>query len=96
MEIYKFEVKENTLYLHINDGYYLPQRIRVATEENPMVHITTNNQDDLVLSNYLPKLKGAKKLVDEVRPNYDEDPYGRRVQRGTRPYQIWDLSQVFK
>ena len=96
MANYNFEIKDDVLFLHVDDGYYLPQRIRVASKENPEVVIDTNNMEDRSLITYLPRLKGAIKLVDEVYPNYDYDPYGRRVQRGTRPYQKWNVSEVFK
>lgn len=89
---YKFELSNDTLHL---SGAFI-DNMCVASKENPMVHITTNNIEDRILIIHLPRVKGAKKLVDEERPNYDTDPYGRRVQRGTRPYQVWDLSEIFK
>lgn len=68
----------------------------IATSDSPVVWITTNNIPDQILRNHLHLLKGAKKVKEIVVPNWDEDPYGRRVQRGSIVKQIWDLSDCFK
>ena len=93
--MFSFNIKDDVLYLSVNDGVYLPNTIRVCSKEEPIAWITTNNVEDISLMRYLPKLDGAKLMVNEVHTNYDYDPYGRRVQRGTRPFQKWDLSAVF-
>ena len=95
MENYKFEVKDDILYLHVSGDFFLAQTIRVADKENPYLWIITNNIEDQALLRYLPRLKGAKKLIDEIHEDFDTNPYGRRVPRGTRPFQKWDLSEVF-
>lgn len=78
------------------DGYAWKEIYGVATKEEPIVVINTNNIDAQVLRTLLPSLKGAKCIESEVFPNYDIDPYGRRVPKGTTLCQKWDLSGCFK
>lgn len=67
----------------------------IATTEDPLLYLTTNNLNERILRQLLPNLKGAKKIKEIKKPNWDEDPYGRRFQRGTIIKQIWDLSGCF-
>lgn len=57
----------------------------------PVVELSTNNSDERYLRKLFPKLKGAKRIYRKTRTDYDEDPYGRKVQRGTISDEIWDL-----
>lgn len=67
----------------------------IATAQNPLLYITTNNPDERILRYILPHFKDARKINEIKVPNWDEDPYGRRVQRGTIIKQIWDFSGCF-
>lgn len=40
-------------------------------------------------------LQGAKRVFHKVYDDYDTDPYGNKVKRGTISYDIWDLRSLF-
>lgn len=50
----------------------------------------------MILRKILPMTKGAICEKKEIHPWIDEDPYGRKVQRGTFSFEIWDLSKLFE
>lgn len=100
---YRFEVVDNQVIIY---GPFVGHQFNhkekkweeksvVATKEHPIVHLTTNNTDERILKTHLHHLKGAKMVSSDTVPNWDEDPYGRRVQRGTINRQTWDLSGCF-
>ena len=100
---YRFEVKDDKVIIYgpfVGSHFDRTQNkwvemAVVATKEHPVVNLFTNNIDDRILKMHLPHLKGAKKTFDDVVPNMDEDPYGRKVQRGTINRQTWNLSGCF-
>lgn len=67
----------------------------LATPSSPILYLTTNNKDEMVLRYALVNLKGAKMLDEQMVPNWDEDPYGNRVKHGIIVRQKWDLSECF-
>ncbi|MDE6523747.1 MAG: N-6 DNA methylase, partial [Muribaculaceae bacterium] len=55
----------------------------------------TNNIQDIVTREICRHLDGAFMDWGADEPYYDEDPYGRLVQRGTVRSEIWNLEGVF-
>lgn len=81
----------SSIYL---DGKWV-NGLKVCNPDYPVVVLSTNNVDERELRRFLPSLQGAKRVYHKEFPDYDTDPYGRRVQRGTRSYDIWDLRDLF-
>lgn len=62
---------------------------------SPIVDLGTNNCEDNGMRKLFRVVPWAKLLYQEDFPNWDEDPYGRRVQRGWISWEIWDLRELF-
>lgn len=90
-----YELKREGDSLYIYGQWVMGGRNFVASKDHPQVRISTNNCDDRALPSLLRGLKGAKMVSSEVVPNYDRDPYGRRVQRGVINCSTWDLTEYF-
>lgn len=69
--------------------------LRVCDPKRPVIVLSTNNTNERYLREFLPALKGAKRVFHKVCNNYDEDPYGRKIKCGTYSYEIWDLRSLF-
>ena len=68
--------------------------LRVCDPKRPVIVLSTNNTNERYLREFLPRLKGAKRVFHKVCDNYDEDPYGRKIKCGTYSYEIWDLRSL--
>ena len=91
--IYKWANPKNLLDC---DGKKIGRCLRLCSKEEPLIYLTTNNWDEMILRELFPLVKGAACKKKEIRPWMDEDPYGRMVERGTYSYEIWDLSALFE
>ena len=98
--------KESLYILHVgkwvlSKNLYDSNNLKVGNcsllcrKEDPVVYLTTNNISEIQLRNILPLVKGAVCKKKELTPWMDEDPYGRKVQRGWLSYEAWDLSTLF-
>ena len=92
----KLQLKDNKLVLSrssigIHDALTLGDESSVHS-----VSFTTNNIIETVGRAVCHQLDDAVLLEAETIPDYDEDPYGRIVQRGTIEYERWDLSKVYQ
>ena len=88
-------VDNDKLRIEINSQY--ENRIyTVATAEDPILTISVRNLEDSYLVDYLQKYNVGKIIESESRPNYDQDPYGRTVQRGSYKVYKFDFSDLFK
>lgn len=62
---------------------------------SPIMELDTNNCEDMGMRQLFRTVSWAKLLYQKNIPYMDEDPYGRRVQRGWISWEIWDLRNLF-
>ena len=104
---YNIARNEDKLYLLRIDKWANPKNLydsedkeigycyKLCDKEEPYVYLTTNNYGEMKLRRLLPIVSGAICKKKEIHPWMDEDPYGRKVERGTYSYEVWDLSALF-
>lgn len=69
--------------------------LNVCDINYPVLVLSTNNPNERYLRRFLPTLSGAKRVYHKMYTDYDTDPYGRKVARGSISYDIWDLRSLF-
>lgn len=81
-------------YINRIDSYYSTKYNTIATKTEPTAKFLYWNKDDKELINYLKKQKIGK-YTTKTEPNYDEDPYGKRIVRGERTWYKFDFTELF-
>ena len=85
--------KYNTDTICINGEWV--RGLKICDPNYPVIVLSTNNVNERYLRRFLPTLKGAKRVYHKEYTDYDTDPYGNKVARGTISYDIWDLRSLF-
>lgn len=75
--------------------YDLKQWTHYITICEPVCELDTNNCDHMDRRKLFRLVPWAKLVYKDRKPYMDEDPSGRRVQRGWIDYEIWDLRSLF-
>lgn len=88
-----FLMDNSTCELHYINGKWVNCHY-VCSVKYPVIELSTNNSNEMYLRALYRKLKGAKCVYRNTYTNYDEDPYGRKVARGSIEHQIWDLREL--
>ena len=77
------------------DSAWTSKYITIATKEEPMADFLYWNQGDRDVVDYLSS-NHIGSHSSKAEANYDQDPYGRYVQRGTRTWYSFDFSKLWE
>ena len=95
---WKIEVTDKRIRMNrINavDSAWTSKYITIATKEEPMADLLYWNQGDRDVVDYLSS-NHIGSHSSKAETNYDQDPYGRHVQRGTRTWYRFDFSKLWE